>query len=255
MKESSSAKWVVFPFKTKSDVTWRRCFHPYTLVPILTRQPSSAPPAFPWLSPPSPLSSPSLLPGCVSQDHRSIQRSSWRRTAGKPWKPRRWNCGRTNSASGKGAQVSEAWAYWKHQCQSCHFVEDAPVEWRQCGVHQGLEIIHEWSNRAGNVWRWVFIWSRAYSGRFGLFPAVSVYFGAADGGMLRSALRQMFARLVIMCAHVWACNFPGPLGVRCMLSTGVSVITSYIFIVLFLVHRNVPDCLPGSARRKQLTVS
>lgn len=34
-----------------------------------------------------------------------------------------------------------------------------------------------------------------------LFSALSVYFAAADGGMLRSALRQMFARLVILCAQ------------------------------------------------------
>lgn len=38
--------------------------------------------------------------------------------------------------------------------------------------------------------------------RVRVFPAVSVYFDAIDGGMLRSALRRMFARLVILCAHV-----------------------------------------------------
>lgn len=101
----------------KHDVMWRRCFHPRTLAPILTLRPSSAPPASPLAQPSSPLlSSPPLLPGCVSQDQRSIQRSSRWRSAGKRWNP-------TDITAGKGAQVREARVcHWNRQSRwSCHY--------------------------------------------------------------------------------------------------------------------------------------
>lgn len=91
----------------------------------------------------------------------------------------------------------------------------------------------------------MFIWRR-------LFPACLFW---CSWWVLRSALRQMFARLVILCACFWARSSPGSIGPQ------IHVVRrcerhSRLYIALFLVHRNVPVCSPGPAwRRLGLKVS
>lgn len=59
--------------------------------------------------------------------------------------------------------------------------------------------MYEWSNLAENLWSSV---SFEAAGRR-LLPAVRVYFDAAVGGMLRSALGQMFLRVLTSCAPMF----------------------------------------------------
>lgn len=106
----SSPLWKIewcFPFKTRRNVTQMLpsaypCAHPYAAA---IQRTSCIPPP-PLAQPSSPLlSSPPLLPGCVSQDQRSIHRSSRWRSAGKTMKSD-WHYCREEGAGKGGPSLS-----------------------------------------------------------------------------------------------------------------------------------------------------
>lgn len=222
----SSMHRVVFPFKNiRRNVTQMLpsmypCVSPHAAAIERTY-------CVPLVQPPLLLSHPPLH-GRVGQDHRCSQRSSWRRAAGEQWKPGRWNCDRTNCYGGRGTGKWGQGLAWISSVPLAA-AELAFYGRRACGaesVHQVLEILYEWSSHAGNAWRLAFIWSCACPTKLTLFPAVSVYFGAADG---RDAAQCAQADVCASCHPVRPVFVrvapPGPLGVKYMLSTGVSVIT------------------------------